>query len=294
LPQKLRYGLNADGELLIVPQLGRLNAHTECGILELGPGKICVIPRGMKFRIELPDGKSRGCVCESYGASFTLPERGPVGSDGFAHDRDFLTPTAAFEDREGDFELLCKYLGRLYSCRIDHSPLDVVAWVGISVPYKYDLNRFNVNNTVSYDHVDPSVFIVLISPSDTQGEANVDLVIFPPRWLVAEGTFRPPWFHRNFMSEFMALLYEQYDAKKTGFEPEGMSLHNCMIPHGPEAAAFEGAGTEPLAPVKLENTMAIMLESRYIIQPTRAALESPHLQNDYADCWSGLKRNFEL
>ncbi len=288
-----RYALNADGELLIVPQLGRLTAHTECGALHLGPGEICVIPRGMKFRIELPDGKSRGYVCENYGAPFTLPERGPVGSDGFANDRDFLTPNASFEDREGDFELVCKYFGRIYSSRIDHSPLDVVAWVGTSVPYKYDLTRFNVINTVSYDHVDPSVFTVLTSPSDTQGVANVDFVIFPPRWLVAENSFRPPWFHRNFMSEFMALLYGQYDAKKVGFEAGGMSLHNCMIPHGPEAAAFENASEESLAPVKLEDTMAIMLESRYVIQPTRAALESPHLQNDYTDCWLGLKRNFE-
>ena len=288
-----RYCLNADGELLIVPQIGRLTAHTECGTLYLGPGEMCVIPRGMKFKIELPDGKSRGYVCENYGAPFTLPERGPVGSDGFANDRDFLTPHAAYEDREGDFELLYKYFGRLYTSRIDHSPLDVVAWIGTSVPYKYDLNRFNAINSVSYDHVDPSVFTVLTSPSDTAGVANVDFVIFPPRWQVAENTFRPPWFHRNFMSEFVALIYGQYDGKKAGFAPGGMSLHNCMIPHGPEAAAFDSASSDSLAPVKLEDTMAIMFESRYVIQPTPAALDSPHLQQNYADCWQGLKRNFE-
>lgn len=289
-----RYCFNADGELLLVPQQGSLIARTECGILHVAPGEICVIPRGMKFAIELPDGKSRGYVCENYGAPFTLPERGPVGSDGFANDRDFLTPNAAYEDRSGDFELLCKFMGRVYRCGLDHSPLDVVAWIGTSVPYKYDLKRFMAIGTVSYDHPDPSIFTVLTSPSDTAGVANVDFVIFPPRWMVAENTFRPPWFHRNFMSEFMGLIYGQYDAKKAGFEPGGMSLHNCMVPHGPEAGVFESASAAPLAPVKQEDTMAFMFESRYVIEPTPAALESPHLQANYADCWQGLKRNFEL
>jgi len=287
-----RYCVNADGELLIVPQQGRLTAHTECGILDIGPGEICVIPRGMKFRIELPDGDSRGYVCENYGSPFALPERGPVGSDGYANDRDFLSPVAAYEDTSGEFELVCKFMGRTYAAPLAHSPLDVVAWVGTSVPYKYDLNRFMAINTVSFDHPDPSIFTVMSSPSDSPGVANVDFVIFPPRWMVAEGTFRPPWFHRNFMSEFMGLIYGQYDAKKAGFEPGGMSLHNCMVPHGPEAAVFEGASNAELAPVKQENTMAFMFESRYVIQPTAAALESPHLQTDYADCWNGLERNF--
>lgn len=287
-----RYCLNSDGELLIVPQLGELIAHTECGVMHISPGEIGVIPRGMKFRIELPDGKSRGYVCENYGAPFELPERGPVGSDGFANDRDFLTPNARYEDIEGEFELLCKFMGRLYACRIDHSPLDVVAWVGTSVPYKYDLNRFMTIGTVSYDHPDPSIYTVLTSPSDTLGAANVDFVIFPPRWMVAEGTFRPPWYHRNFMSEFMGLIYGQYDARKSGFEPGGMSLHNSMVPHGPDAQVYAAAREASNTPVKQVDTMAFMLESRYVIQPTAAALESPHLQPDYADCWQGLTRNF--
>lgn len=288
-----RYCVDADGELLIVPQLGRLTAHTECGVLELGPGEICVIPRGMKFRVELPDGKSRGYVCENYGAPFALPERGPVGSDGFANDRDFLSPVAAFEDRDGEFELVCKFMGRTYAATIAHSPLDVVAWVGTSVPYKYDLTRFMAINSVSFDHPDPSIFTVLTSASDTAGVANVDFVIFPPRWMVAEGTFRPPWFHRNFMSEFMGLIYGQYDAKKAGFEPGGMSLHNCMVPHGPEAAVFENASRAELQPTKQENTMAFMFESRYVIEPTAMAMSSPHLQTGYAACWDGLVRHFK-
>ncbi len=288
-----RYFVDADGELLIVPQQGRLIVRTECGVLELGPGEICVIPRGMKFRIELPDGKSRGYVCENYAAPFALPERGPVGSDGFANDRDFLAPVAAFEDRDGEFELVSKFMGRIYAATIAHSPLDVVAWVGTSVPYKYDLNRFMALNSVSFDHPDPSIFTVLTSASDSAGIANVDFVIFPPRWMVAEGTFRPPWFHRNFMSEFMGLVTGQYDAKKAGFEPGGMSLHNCMVPHGPEAAVFERASTAKLEPVKQENTMAFMFESRYVIEPTAMALSSPHLQTNYAACWEGLVRHFE-
>ena len=287
-----RYFVNADGELLIVPQLGSLVAHTECGVLELAPGEIAVIPRGMKFRIDLPEGKSRGYICENYGAAFELPERGPVGSDGFANDRDFLSPSASFEDLDGDFELVCKFMGRIYRAPIDHSPLDVVAWVGTSVPYKYDLKRFMAIGTVTFDHPDPSIYTVLTSASDTPGVANVDFVIFPPRWVVAENTFRPPWYHRNFMSEFMGLVSGQYDARTSGFEPGGMSLHNSMVPHGPEAAVFETASETILEPKKLEDTLAFMFESRYVIQPTIAALESPFLQTDYADCWSGLRRNF--
>ncbi|MFT4585802.1 MAG: homogentisate 1,2-dioxygenase [Gammaproteobacteria bacterium] len=287
-----RYFVNADGELLIVPQMGSLVAHTECGILQLGPGEICVIPRGMKFRIELPEGKSRGYICENYGAAFELPERGPVGSDGFANDRDFLYPSASFEDLDGDFELVCKFMGRMYRAPIDHSPLDVVAWVGTSVPYKYDLTRFMAIGTVTFDHPDPSIYTVLTSASDTPGVANVDFVIFPPRWVVAENTFRPPWYHRNFMSEFMGLVYGQYDARTSGFEPGGMSLHNSMVPHGPEAAVFDAATDTSLEPRKLEDTLAFMFESRYVIQPTQAVLESPYLQTQYADCWSALRRNF--
>lgn len=288
-----RFCVNADGELLIVPQLGGLVVHTECGILRVASGEIVVIPRGMKFRIELANETARGYVCENYGAPFSLPERGPVGSDGFANDRDFLSPVAAFEDRAGNFELVAKMMGRTFACALTHSPLDVVAWVGTSVPYKYDLKRFMAINSVSFDHPDPSIFTVLTSSSDTRGVANVDFVIFPPRWLVAEDTFRPPWYHRNFMSEFMGLIEGQYDAKKAGFEPGGMSLHNCMVPHGPDAAVFEAASNANLAPRKLDNTMAFMFESRYAIAPTPAALNSPLLQMNYRDAWQALARNFD-
>ena len=287
-----RYFYDADGELLIVPQQGELDLHTECGRLIVTPGEVVLIPRGMKFTVALPDGPSRGYVCENYGALFRLPERGPVGSDGYANNRDFKAPVAAYEDRQGEFELVCKFAGRLYAGKINHSPLDVVAWAGNSVPYKYLLERFNVMGSVSYDHPDPSIYTVLTSPSDTPGTANVDFVIFPPRWMVSEDTFRPPWYHRNVMSEFMGLIYGSYDAKPKGFVPGGASLHNCMAAHGPDETAFEGASNVRLTPVKQEATMAFMFESRYAIQPTRFALEAPQLQKNYVDCWQGLNKHF--
>jgi homogentisate 1,2-dioxygenase len=287
-----RFFYNADGELLFLPQQGCLRLRTEMGILDVKPGELAVVPRGVRFHVELPDGPARGYICENYGAGLRLPELGPIGSNGLANPRDFLTPVAAFEDLEGHFELLAKFGGQLWSSEIDHSPLDVIAWHGNYAPYKYDLALFNTINTVSFDHPDPSIFTVLTSPSDTAGTANVDFVIFPPRWMVAENTFRPPWFHRNLMSEYMGLIYGAYDAKAEGFVPGGGSLHNCMSGHGPDAVTFERASEAELAPHHIENTLAFMLESRYIIRPTAYALTAPQLQKDYLDCWQGLKKNF--
>ena len=289
---KSRYFYCADGELLFIPQLGELLLRTECGRLSIRPGEIAVIPRGMKFAVDLESDSARGYLCENYGAPFSLPERGPVGANGYANDRDFHYPVAAYEENEGEFELLCKFGGHFYAASIDHSPLDVVAWTGNSAPYKYDLARFNVMGSVSYDHPDPSIYTVLSSPSDTAGVANIDFVIFPPRWIVAENTFRPPWYHRNIMSEFMGLIEGTYDAKEEGFAPGGSSLHNCMSAHGPEAAVFEKASTVELAPDRYEDTMAFMLESRYLIQPTHWAMETELRQRDYTRCWDGIKKNF--
>jgi homogentisate 1,2-dioxygenase len=287
-----RFFYNADGEMLVVPQEGRLHLYTELGVLEVAPGEMCILPRGLKFCVELPDGRARGYVCENYGALFRLPELGPIGANGLANPRDFLTPVAAFGDRDGAFELVVKFQGKLWAAEIGHSPLDVVAWHGNYVPYKYDLARFNTINTVSFDHPDPSIFTVLTSPSDTPGTANVDFVIFPPRWMVAEHTFRPPWFHRNVMSEFMGLVHGQYDAKPSGFVPGGASLHNCMSAHGPDAEAFENASNADLTPQRYDDTLAFMFETRMVIRPTRYAIETPALQRDYFECWQGLKKNF--
>ncbi len=289
-----RFFCDADGELLIVPQQGRLRLATELGIIDIEPQEIALIPRGIRFRVELLDAEARGYVAENFGALLRLPELGPIGSNGLANARDFLTPVAAFEDSEGDFELVAKFQGRLWSAPIDHSPLDVVAWHGNYAPYKYDLRRFNTIGTISYDHPDPSIFTVLTSPSDTSGVANLDFVIFPPRWLVAEDTFRPPWFHRNIASEFMGLIHGAYDAKAGGFVPGGASLHNCMSGHGPDAASFDKASrADTSKPDHIVDTMAFMFETRYAILPTRQALESPTLQQDYSDCWQGLKKNFD-
>ncbi|GAC1416890.1 MAG: homogentisate 1,2-dioxygenase [Burkholderiaceae bacterium] len=287
-----RFFYNADGELLVVPQQGAVCLHTEFGVLDVQPGEFAVLPRGVRCRVSLLDGAARGYVCENYGAPFRLPELGPIGANGLANARDFKVPLAAFEDREGDFALVAKFSGRLWTAAIGHSPLDVVAWHGNYVPYKYDLRHFNAINTVSFDHPDPSIFTVLTAPSDTPGTANVDFVVFPPRWMVAEHTFRPPWFHRNTMSEFMGLVYGVYDAKAEGFAPGGASLHNCMTGHGPDAQTFTNASTADLAPTRLDATLAFMLESRYVIHPTAQALAWPTRQNNYGRCWDGLRKYF--
>jgi len=289
-----RYFYDADGELLIVPQLGRLKICTELGVLEVEPQEIAVIPRGVRFRVELSDEHARGYVAENFGSILRLPELGAIGSNGLANARDFLAPVAAYEDLQGDFELVAKFQGALWSARIDHSPLDVVGWHGNYAPYKYDLRRFNTIGSISYDHPDPSIFTVLTSASDTPGVANIDFAIFPPRWLVAEKTFRPPWFHRNIASEFMGLVHGAYDAKAGGFVPGGASLHNSMSGHGPDAASFDKASaTDTSKPDHIVDTMAFMFETRAVIRPTRQALEAPQLQRDYHHCWQGLKKHFD-
>lgn len=281
---------DADGELLIVPQSGALRIVTEMGIVEVEPLQIALIPRGVRFRVELPDGEARGYVCENHAAPFRLPDLGPIGANGLANVRDFETPIAWFEDIDAPCELIQKYEGRLWASTLDHSPFDVVSWHGNLAPCRYDLRRFNTIGTVSFDHPDPSIFTVLTSPSDTPGTANCDFVIFPPRWMVAEDTFRPPWFHRNVMSEYMGLIAGAYDAKAGGFLPGGGSLHNRMSGHGPDRASHEAATNAQLAPHKIEDTMAFMFESRTVIRPTRFALETPLMQLDYDDCWSGFAK----
>ena len=288
-----RFFYDADGEVLIVPQQGRLRIATELGILEVTPQEIAVVPRGVRFRVDLLEGEARGYVCENFGAPLRLPDLGPIGSNGLANPRDFLTPVAAYEDREGDFELLAKFAGHLWSARIDHSPLDVVAWHGNYAPYKYDLRLFNTIGSISYDHPDPSIFLVLQSVSDTPGVDTLDFVIFPPRWLTMEDTFRPPWFHRNIASEFMGLIDGVYDAKAAGFVPGGASLHNCMSGHGPDAATFSAASqADTSRPQRISDTMAFMFETRSLLRPTAWALQSAQLQSDYAQCWQGLRKHF--
>jgi homogentisate 1,2-dioxygenase len=284
--------VNADGEMLLVPQQGSLTITTELGVLEVAPGEVALLPRGMAFSVAV-DGPSRGYVCENYGAHFRLPELGPIGSNGLANARDFLAPTAAFDASLQPCGIVKKYGGALWLARAKSSPFNVVAWHGNLVPFKYDTAKFMTIGSISHDHPDPSIFTVLTSPSDTPGTANCDFVIFPPRWLVAEDTFRPPWYHRNLMSEFMGLVHGQYDAKPEGFKPGGMSLHNSMVPHGPDSEAFDKASNAELAPHKLDNTLAFMFESRWRFHPTEFALQGGALDTSYADCWADLKDRFQ-
>lgn len=287
------YFYNADGELLVVPQQAPLRFVTEFGLLDVAPGEICVVPRGVKFRVELLEGSSKGYVCENYGQSFALPNLGPIGANGLANPRDFLTPVAAFEDLTEEGSLTVKWGGSFHRCALAHSPLDVVAWHGNYAPYKYDLKRFSPVGSVLFDHPDPSIFTVLSAPSSTPGTANVDFVIFPDRWMVAEGTFRPPWYHMNVMSEFMGLIYGVYDAKPDGFQPGGMSLHNAMLPHGPDHNAFAQASGEELAPVKQSGTLAFMFETGFPQQVTDYAANLETLDQDYVTCWDGLEKQFD-
>ncbi|MGB3771071.1 MAG: homogentisate 1,2-dioxygenase [Rhodococcus sp. (in: high G+C Gram-positive bacteria)] len=287
-----RYFADLDGELLLVPQSGRIRIHTEVGILEVSPGEIAVIGRAITFRVVLLDDDAAGYVCENYGSYFTLPELGPIGANGLAHARDFRYGVAAFEDDDRTVEKISKFGGTLWSVELDHSPLDVVAWHGSHLAYKYDTADFNVLGSLGWDHPDPSIFTLLTSPSEFQGQANVDLAIFPPRWNVAEHTFRPPHFHRNVMSEFMGLVRGQHDSKAEGFVPGGASLHNMWGAHGPDQETFDLASDAELAPQKLEGSLPFMFETRLPLVTTSFAHSAEHRQPDYDSSWSGLERHF--
>lgn len=289
-----RYFSNSDGELLFVPYLGELKFHTEFGLMTINPGKIAVIPRGVKFRIELLSSQSCGYLCENMGNPFTLPQLGPIGSNGLACPRHFLYPQACYEEIDSEVELICKYQHKLWTAKSQHSPLNVVAWHGNYAPYCYDLSLFNTINTVSFDHPDPSIFTVLTSESNTPGMANLDFVIFPPRWMVAEHTFRPPYFHRNRMSELMGLVYGEYDAKKEGFLPGGISIHNCMTAHGPDFDSFQKASQQALQPAHYEATLAIMFEASLPWLISEEAMTHPARQQNYSACWQGLNSNKSL
>ena len=289
---KGRYFYNSDGEMLIIPQMGRLLFRTELGNIMVDSGEICVIPRGIKFAVDSIDGPARGYICENYGSPFRIPDLGPIGANGLANPRDFQTPIAAYEQLDGEFYLLNKFMGNMWQAELRHSPLDIVAWHGNYAPYKYNLAHFNCINSVTFDHPDPSIYTVLTSPTDTPGKANADFVIFPPRWMVAEHTFRPPWFHRNFMNEYMGLINGAYDAKEGGFIPGGSSLHNCMSGHGPDAATYEKAVNAQLEPHYLLNGLAFMVETCFVNRPTEFAMQTGELQKDYFECWQGLKPLF--
>lgn len=284
---------SADSELIIVPQEGILRFNTELGIMDIEPQEIAIIPRGLLYRVEIIEGPARGFVCENYGQKFDLPNRGPIGANCLANRRDFKTPTAAFEDNDRNTKVIIKWCGEFHETEINHSPLDVVAWHGNYAPCKYDLRNYCPIGAVLFDHPDPSLYSVLTAPSGVEGTANIDFVLFRDRWLVTENTFRPPWYHKNIMSELMGNIFGQYDAKPSGFVPGGMSLHNMMLPHGPDKDAFEKASNTELLPEKLNNTMSFMFETRFPQHLTRFAADEAPLQDDYIDCWSDIEKKFD-
>lgn len=288
-----KFFTNSDGEMLFVPQENSIRLDTEFGIIIADPGEIVVVPKGVRFRVQLVNGPIRGYIAENYGVPMTLPERGPIGSNCLANARDFLYPVAAYEDHQEPCELFMKMGGKLYQTLLQQSPLDVVAWHGNYAPYKYDLARFAPVGATLFDHPDPSIFTVLTAPSDIPGTANIDFVIFPERWLVMEDSFRPPWYHMNVMSEFMGLIYGQYDAKPEGFKPGAMSLHNALVAHGPDTEAFERGANKTLEPEKLTGTMAFMFETRFVQDPTAFACAANSLDQSYPKEWDGLTRNFQ-
>jgi homogentisate 1,2-dioxygenase len=287
------YFYSADSELLVVPQQGRIRFYTELGIIDLEPQEIAIIPRGLVYRVELLDGPARGFVCENYGQKFELPKRGPIGANCLANPRDFKAPVAAYEERTVPSTVTVKWGGQFHVTEIDQSPLDVVAWHGNYAPYKYDLKTYCPVGAILFDHPDPSIFTVLTAPSSTPDTANIDFVLFRDRWLVAENTFRPPWYHKNIMSELMGNIYGIYDAKPEGFVPGGLSLHNMMLPHGPDKQAYEGASRSNLGPEKQENTMSFMFETRFPQHLTHYAAKEAPLQENYIDVWSDLDSHFD-
>ncbi|KAI7866422.1 homogentisate 1,2-dioxygenase [Spinellus fusiger] len=287
---------NADGDFLIVPQHGSLDITTEFGHMSVAPNEICVIQRGIRFLVNITDKEVRGYILEIFGAHFELPDLGPIGANGLANPRDFLFPVAAYKNEtDVDWEILSKFNGRLFKAKQNHTPFDVVAWHGNYVPYKYDLSKFCVVNSVSFDHMDPSIFTVLTAKSNTPGVAIADFVIFPPRWAVTEHTFRPPYFHRNCMSEFMGLILGDYEGKSDGFLPGGASLHSIMTPHGsPDANVFEVGSKNELKPVRVgNNTQSFMFETCYMLSVTPWAMKtSGKVQDDYWKTWYNLENKF--
>ena len=253
---------NSDGSFLIVPQQGSLYIHTEMGNLKVEPHEIIVIPKNIVFSINGSDDENvslKGYVLEVKEGHFELPDLGPIGSNGLANPHHFQYPVSCMFDNDSEHEwnIVTKAADAFWSRSQNHSPYNVAAWRGNYAPYKYDLRKFCPLNTVSFDHADPSIFTVLtVKKTPYDQTPLVDFVVFPPRWNATENTFRPPYYHKNCMSEFMGLISGEYEAKKTGFLPGGASLHNAGVAHGPDKETYEKAVCAELKPEKLDNGYA--------------------------------------
>lgn len=291
-PMTGRAFVNSDGEMLIIPQTGKLVITTELGIMDIQPGELALIPKGMKMKVDPVSGPAYGFMCENYGLPFVLPDLGLIGSHGLANAIDFETPVAAFEDNEEPTELIQKFCGSFWETKLEYSVFDVVAWRGNWAPCKYDMMKFNTMGSISYDHPDPSIFCALTSSSDAVAGGNVDFMILPPRWIVAEHSFRPPGFHRNSVSEFLALVKGAHESRSSNFPPGSISLHNCWTPHGPDTETLEQARTAELQPQRVDDALVFMLETRFPLEMSSAAFESDKRQRDCTNGWAGFTKRF--
>lgn len=288
---------SSDGDILILPEKGELDVVTEMGRMQVRPGEVCCIQRGIKYKVDIVDGKAvRGYACETFEGAFHPPDLGPMGTNGLANPRDFMRPSAWYEDKQCDWMHYQKFLGEMFELPQSRSPFDTVGWHGNYIPWKYDLARFCAINSVTYDHVDPSSFTVVTSQTGGRepGTASCDFVIFPPRWMVQEGTFRPPYYHRNCMSEYMGNISGQYEAKAQGFVPGAATLHSCMAGHGPDVQGFEGAiKIDTTKPMHLGfDNLAFMFESAYILRLTDYAVTTNPAEADYWKVWQGFRKMF--
>ncbi|KAK0434287.1 homogentisate 1,2-dioxygenase [Armillaria borealis] len=259
---------DSDGDMLVVPQQGRLDVQTEFGRMMVRPGELMVIQKGMKFKVSLPDGPSRGYVQEIFGSHFELPDLGPIGGHGMANPRDFEVPLASFEIDETSWE--GKIGGQLFSAAQDHIPFDVVAWQGNYVPYKYAMEKFIFVGSVSKDHLDPSVFTVLTAKSKATGIPLVEILTVSERWNVASDTFRPPYYHRNNATEILCFISGERGGR---YVPGGIVLQTVFCPHGPPPEVHKAAIVAELKPERIsKGSMAIAIETPMILSMTDYAM----------------------
>ncbi|EOO02373.1 putative homogentisate -dioxygenase protein [Phaeoacremonium minimum UCRPA7] len=285
---------NNDGDMLILPQEGRLDIQTEFGHLMVRPGELAVIQAGMRFTVRLPDGVGRGYIQEVFGSHYELPELGPVGSNGMALARDFEIPVASFDVDQSKWTIVVKLVGQLFAYEQNHTPFDVVAWHGTYAPYKYAMEKFINSATVDRDQSDPSIYCVLTAKSKIPGVSLSDFLIFTPKWSVTRNTFRPPYYHRNVATELMGMIYGTWAGSATLLEPGGLTYEPSYMPHGESYERWKEATSVDLQPQRMgEQSMAFMMHISGHVSLTKYALErSASLQALQEDLWDDFKPGF--